>query len=59
MTESIRGYIVIGSKPYKLTRWNGIDVFLFNGNIVWYDALRDGPVVTEAEMKEKYPEWLL
>ena len=59
MNSKSIGYIVIGNKPYKLTRWNGVDMFLFNGNAVWYDALRDGPVVTEAEIKERYPEWML
>ena len=59
MTNESKGYIIICDKPYKLTRWNGVDMFLFNGNAVWYDELRDGPVVTEAEIKERYPEWML
>ena len=59
MTQLTNSYIIIGNKPHRLSEWNNVLVFLFNGNAVWYDELRDGPVVTEAEVKERYPEWLV
>lgn len=52
-------YVIINNKPYAISAWNGVDVFRYANSIVWYDELRDGPVVTEAEVKERYPEWML
>ena len=60
MSNELVGYVVIGNKPHKIIKWkDGVWLFDYNGKSVWYDALRDGPVVTEAEAAERYPEWML
>ena len=60
MSNELVGYVVISNKPHKLIKWkDGVWLFNYNGNSVWYDELRDGPVVSEAEVRKRYPEWMI